>query len=315
MQQQVYLYCGEEEFLIEEKLNELKKGIDNPALNVEILEGREINPGILSLSLQTAPMFGGEKLVIVNDPAIDADNQNEYISAFNRILPGIKAVFRCGSVDKRSKFYKLISEIGEVVEFKSYAPWETDALTKWIEQQAEKQGKRIQTAAARLLEEICGSRLRVLAGEIEKLITYIGENKEITEEDVRNLSSPGEISAFALLDALREKEAGKVLSLFQVLLKNREDLFQLLSLVTTQYRLMLQVKSVIARTGKDPWKIAKAVGGNPYFVKKCAEKIDRFTLDELKNDLELLLEAGLKMKTGETPSVVFELLLVALCGK
>lgn len=311
MKQQIYLYYGEEEFSIAEKLDELKGKIDNPALNVEILEGEGLAPGIMASALQTVPMFGGEKLVIIRD----LENKEEYLPAIKNILPGVKVIFQCTSVDKRSKFYKLINAIGEVAEFKTYAPWETDALVRWIEARAQRQGKRIQTAAARLLQEICGNSLRVLAGEIEKLITYIGDKKEITEEDVRALSSQGEISAFALLDALRQKETKKVLTLFQILLRNKAEMFQLLSLMTTQYRLMLQIKAVSSRNEKDPGKVAKTVGGNPYFVKKCMENIDRFSLDELKNDLELLLEANLKMKTGEPPSITFEILLAALCGK
>jgi len=308
----VYLFYGEEDFLIEEKINSLKSRIENPSLNIEIIDGDNYSPECFAAALQTQPLLGGEKLVIVRNLKLSAENQEGLISLIKNIPPEVKVVFQAETIDKRSRFYRMASEQGEVLEFRSFAPWELDQLLDWIETYVRRRGKIITEGAARLLQEISGNNLRVLSGEIEKLLTYIGERDQINEEDVLALASPGETSAFSLLDALREKDLKKALSVFQVLLRNREDLFQLLSLLATQYRLMLQIKSLPGQE-KDPWKIAKSVKGSPYFVKKCLEGIGRFTQEKLKKSLESLLEANLKLKTGESQTVVFELLLAWLC--
>jgi len=313
MEKPIYLFYGEEDFLIEEKINSLKSQIENPSLNVEVIDGDNYSPEYFAAALQTQPLLGGEKLVIVRDLKLTAENQDQFIPLIKNIPPQVKVVFQAETVDRRSKFYRLVSEQGEVLEFRSFAPWELDQLLDWIEAYVRRRGKIIVEGAARLLQEISGNNLRLLSGEIEKLLTFIGDRDQIREEDVLALASPGETSAFSLLDALREKDLKKALSVFQVLLRNREDLFQLLSLLATQYRLMLQIKSLSGRE-KDPGKIAKLVSGSPYFIKKCSERIDRFTQEELKQDLESLLEAGLKLKTGESQTVVFELLLAGLCG-
>ena len=304
----IFLFYGEEDFLIDEKVGALKSRIDNPALNVEALDGENLSLPSLSAALQTAPMFGGEKLVIVNGLEVTPENQEGLMALLKNIPAGLQVVFRAASIDKRSKFYKLINAQGEAVEFKTFAPWEEAELGAWIENRVRGGGKKIGPAAAQLLQEICGSNLRLLTAEIEKLITFVGERGEIREEDVAVLASPGEISAFALLDALREKDLKQALSLFQVLLKNKEDLFQLLGLLATQYRLMLQIKSLPNRE-----EGARALKGSPYFIKKCAANIGRFTADELKDDLEYLLKANLQLKTGEQQAIIFELLLASLC--
>jgi DNA polymerase-3 subunit delta len=308
----ICLFYGEEEFLAEEKINLLKSRIENPALNVESLDGQNFSFDELSSALQTAPMFGGDKLVIVRDFSFDAERQQELIPLLQAIPDGVKVVFLASNIDKRSKFYKLVNNQGEVFEFKTFAPWEQNALIAWIRSRAEKSGKKITEAAAGRLSEICGNHLRLLASEIEKLITYAGERGEIGEEEVLLLASPGEINAFALLDALREKNLHKSLSLFKTLFKNKEDLFQLMGLLATQYRLLLQIKSLPAASWQ-PQQVAGKVGASPYFVRKCLENIDHFTLAHLKENLGRLLAANLELKTGRQSAIVFELLLTFLC--
>ncbi|MBI5078802.1 DNA polymerase III subunit delta [Candidatus Saganbacteria bacterium] len=297
---------------MDEKINIMKRQAGDFSLNIECLDGGDLSLETLSAAVNSSPLLGGEKLVIVRNPKITPENQEIYLTLIKNMPPGIKLVFAARTADKRTKFYRYIEEKGEVREFKTFAPWEQRALTEWIIDRAGKSGKSISEEGARVLQETCGNNLRVLSSEIEKLATFIGERGEIGEDEVKRLASPGEINAFALLDALREKNIKQSLSLFQNLLKNKEDPFQLLSLLATQYRLMLQIKSLDGKES-DPKRIAGIVHGSPYFVKKCMEKIDAFTTKELKEDMENLLEANLKMKTGEPPAVIFELLLTSLC--
>lgn len=309
----ISFFYGEEDFLIAEKVKALKEKSGSLSLNIEELEGENLSLESFSSALQTTSLFGGDKMVIVRDFEVAAENQEPIINLLKNISPGIKVVLLAESLDRRSKFYKWISEAGEVVEFKSFAPWETDELQRWIAAYVEKNGKKINSGASRQLHEICGSSLRLLAKELDKLITFIGEQKEIREEDVLALASPGERSVFALVDALRDKDLKSALSILQALLRNREDLFRLLALLSSQYRLMLQIKSAQS-VERDPWKIAKIVGGSPYAVKKGMEKTHKFTLEELRKNMHLLLDANLRMKTGESQIMVFELLLASLCG-
>lgn len=308
----VFLFFGEEDFLIDETVGKFKRQIINPDLNLELLDGRSLSPAALSAALRTQPLLGGEKLVIIRDFEVVTEEQEQLISFLKDISPDLKVVFCAAAIDKRSKFYKFIDGAGEVVEFKPYAPWEQDQLTAWIRERVAEQGKKISPGAARVLQEIAGSNLRLLSGEIGKIVTYIGDRAEIAEEDVLSLAAAGEASAFSLMDALRDKDLKKSLALFQVLLKNKEDIFSLMGLMSSQYRLMLQVKSLGGRE-TDPNRIARLIGGSPYYIRKCSSNLGRFTLAELKQDLARLLAAGQKIKTGELQTTVLELLMADLC--
>ena len=309
----VFFFYGEEDFLLAEAVDKLKCQIADPAFNLEILDGQSLTLAALSASLRTQPLLGGAKLVIIRDFEVEAKEQDELISFLKVTPPDLKVVFCAAALDRRSKLFKFLDEHGEVVEFKTFAPWELDELLNWIRGRAQKQGKSISPEAARLLQEISGSNLRLLAGEIDKLVTFAGGREAIAEPDVLALAAAGETSAFALSDALRAKDLKRALALFQALLKNKEDIFPLMALLASQYRIMLQVKSLAGRE-TDFNRIARLIGGNPYYVKKCSANLGRFTLSELRAALPRLLEAGNRLKTGENQAVVLELLMADLCG-
>jgi DNA polymerase-3 subunit delta len=258
------------------------------------------------------PLLGGEKLVIIRGFDFDKEQAKLMLETLKNSSEGTMIVFQAGEVDKRSALYKWIEKKGEAVEFKSFAPWEQAEHERWVRARVHQAEKKISDRAVELLAETVGNNLRLIVSEIEKLVIYSGERGEITAEDVEQLVLPGETSAFELLDSLREKNLKLSLSLFKTLLKNKEDLLSLLSLIAKQYRTMLQIKAG-PNAGRDPWQIARAIGGSPYFIKKCAAGINRFSTGELKAALAKLLEANLKLKTGVDQAVTFELLLASLC--
>jgi DNA polymerase III subunit delta len=309
----IYYFYGEEDFLLDEALDKFKQKIADRALNLENLDGAALTLTRLTDSLLTSPLLGGDKLVIVKDFELDTKEQDGLIACLRTVPPELTVVFTAAALDRRSKLFKFLDEHGEVVEFKTFAPWELDGLLNWIKGRAQKQGKSISSEAARLLQEIAGSDLRLLAGEIDKLVTFIGGREAIAESDVLALAAAGEASAFALTDALRAKDLKRSLALFQALLKNKEEVFPLLALLASQYRTMLQVKSLAGRE-TDFNRIARLIGGSPYYVKKCSADLGRFTLAELRSALPRLLEAGNQLKTGANQAVVLELLMAELCG-
>jgi len=308
----VCLFYGEEEFLIAEAVGQLKRQVADPASNLELLDGAALSLETLSAALRTQSLFGGDKLVIVNDFEVPAKEQDALISFLKSLPPGLKVVFCARSIDKRSRIYKFFVDRCETAEFKTFAPWEQEELLGWIRQRAQAAGKKISADAARALREITGANLRLLAGEVEKLVTYLGARPEISEADVLALAASGETSAFSLMDALRDKDLRTAQVVWQALQRDKEAVFSLLGLMASQYRIMLQVKSLAGRES-DPNRLARLIGGSPYYIRKCAAGLGRFTLPELRRDLALLLTTGLKLKTGEDQAAVFDLLLADLC--
>ncbi|MFH1683856.1 MAG: DNA polymerase III subunit delta [Candidatus Margulisiibacteriota bacterium] len=309
MANQVFLFYGDEDLLIKERINELKKSIADPSLNVEQIDGEDPDLEKIVSALQTQSLFFGSKLLIIKNADLKSKEWEAAIPALKTVSPGITVIFWAAAVDRRSKIFKLIDEIGEVYEFRSFAAWEQDQVVSWIRQRVKASGKEIDNSAAMRLQEVCGNSLMKLSSEIDKLITYIGDGQQITPEDVCALASPGQISVFALSDAVADKNVMKSLSAFRTLQRNKIELFPILSMLANRYRIMLMGKSI-----NDPMKIAQTLKASPNYVKKCLGCAGKFTPEELKKNLELLLETDLKLKSGEQQLPAFELLLTSLCS-
>jgi DNA polymerase III subunit delta len=303
----VHLFFGDEDYLLDQRIKELKARLADPDLNYLELDGAKTTFTEINSALQTPSLLGGERLVVIVDLKVAADGQEQYLTLLNGLAPGVTVVLKNPKIDPRTKLFKFIAAAGEVGEFKPFAPWEEERLAAWVEAAAGRAGKKIGRAAARLLIEISGPELRALTNEIEKLATYVGDRAEIGEEAVLAGAAAGRKTAFDLLEALRQKDLPRVLRIFQLLLRNKEELLPLLGLLASQYRLMLQLKAAGGN--------AAAVKASPYFARKCSEQLHRFSPAELQKALEQLLAASLKLKSGEDQGISFELLLAGLCGR
>ncbi|MFC1511498.1 DNA polymerase III subunit delta [Candidatus Margulisiibacteriota bacterium] len=304
MSDQIFLFYGDEDFLIQARLDELKAQLKN----VEKFDGRAVPIGAIVAALQMSSLFAQEKLIVVDDVDLSEAGWDQVCPVLTSIAPGNKIVFVASKPGKRSKLYKLIDQSGEVCEFKSFADWEQDQVVGWIIKRTKSLGKVISRSAAQLLQETCGNSLTKLSNEIDKLVTYVDNKSSIEEEDVQQLASPGEINVFALLNALAEKQLKESLSIFQVLYQNKTDYYRLLGLLANQYRTML-----MAKTENNHNLVAQSLGVKPFFVRKCADKARNFSVDEIKSNLDLLLQTDLRLKSGEQQLAGFELLIASLC--
>jgi len=313
MKKKLYLLYGEENYLINEKIKQIKKPVEGDPFNLEIIDWNTSSLEGLSNALLTSPLLGGDKVVIINNYIDGDDEQDGVIDALQKTPSNVAVAFVAESIDKRSKFYRYFNDAGEVIECKPFSSFEQQELAGWVVNRVKKEGKRISESNANLLIEVVGLDLYTLVSEIEKLATYIGEKDEISEEDVLLVASRGSRNAFALLDALQKKDLKNALSVFSSLMRNHEEIFPLIGLIASGFRLMLMIKSA-PPNDRDPFKIARDAGSSPYFVKRWMGGANHYSLQELTAGMGHLLEAGQKIKMGMPQEVVFEMLLTSLCG-
>ncbi len=336
----IYLFYGEEDYLMDE---EIKKLTGTNALNVEFLDGVREPMDVIINSIASVPLLLGDKVVVITDPWFlkaqrargarseeeekeegeEGDGRRELRDEIDQLIPvletlsgGVKVIFVVhGKADRRKKLYKVIEKLGEVREFKPFAEWEQEKLEAWIMKRVNASGKKIGGGAAETLMEISGRGLRALSSEIDKLVTYVGERSSIEEADVRELASSGEMSAFSLSGAVRDRDVHASLEALTRLLKDNEEPVSLIGLLASQFRMLLQVKSLKEQGLSDP-QIASRLGANIYFVKRSSEKTHHYTLSELERNLKLLHAADLRIKTGAgSPPSILEMAVIEILEK
>lgn len=313
MAKQLYLFYGDEEYLSGEKIAALRQNAEKQGANIEQIDGSEADKNVVLNALQTNSLFAANKLVIIDQVDLTEPLWDSLVPALSVFPPSISVIFRVVTLSKNSVLRKFIDEHGEMYECKPFAEWESPQVVTWIRKNVSCAGKSIDQSTAEKLQETCGSDLRKLFSEIEKIITFIGDRNEIVEQDVLSLASPSDISVFMLPGALADKNLKDVLEIFHRLYANKADLFSLLSLMANQYRTMLVALSLPAKE-RTPQEIARRMGGSPYFIRKCIEKVAKHNSSTLITYLELILETDLSLKSGAAPLTTMEMLFASLCS-
>jgi DNA polymerase-3 subunit delta len=317
-----YLLFGEEEYIKGQALAQAIKTMVEPNykdLNYVQIDGTQIDLDIIINACETLPFMAPKRVVVIKDLSIiygkaegdiDEDRFLEYIK---RMSDSTCLILYCrGNIDKRRKIYRYIDKEGKALEFQHLRRQE---LHIWINQTIRKQGKKIPYNVAELLIDRIGNNLEDIYNEIEKLVTYVGQEKEITIEAIDQVVVPTlEQSIFQLVDAIGEKKASYALRVLGNLIYEGDRATQpILAMIARQFRLILQCKGYY-ESGNNPDLIAKKLKQRPFVVRKCLSQGRNFTTDQLKKGLELCLKADYETKTGKIQDTMgIELIIIKMC--
>jgi DNA polymerase-3 subunit delta len=184
-------------------------------------------------------------------------------------------------------------------------------LIDWVTRRVRAQQRRITPEAARMLVESLGDDLRMLASEIDKLGTAVGEGGEIGPGDVRALTPVARQSrVFDLTDALARRDTSVALALLHELLANGESPLGIVALTAFQTRTLMQVK-LLSDSGMPAHQIASAAAIAPFIVEKSVRLARRFTFAQLEAAHRALLEIDTSLKRSRmTPELALDLLVL-----
>jgi DNA polymerase-3 subunit delta len=170
-------------------------------------------------------------------------------------------------------------------------------------------------AAHYLFVEV-GNNLLDLSGEIEKLLIYTRDRKEVTLDDVERLIGRSRAdSIFDLLRAITQKNLKHSLEILSKLIETGEKPVGILVRIAKRIRQIIRAKE-LQEQKMEPFRIIEEVGLHPFFDKDFTYRIQDFNRDELLNNLGNVLRADWEIKVGKKPAqLVLELLILNLCGE
>lgn len=164
-------------------------------------------------------------------------------------------------VPKNLKLYKNFRDHGAVIdcnipqgERRSDKAAQEAVLRHTLEELLAAADKHMSPGAFQYLCRYTGFDPRTFAQNVEKLIDYAGENKEISEEDIhavvkRTKSDP----VFELTSAVADRNLSQALFYAQALLGAKWHPLQVLSALANQMRKLLIAKSFAAGSYGTPW--------------------------------------------------------------
>lgn len=322
----VYLFYGEENYKKRLYRDQLKKLVTaGNDMNYSYFEGNSINFNAVYDSTVTMPFFSDKRLVVVENSGkfkskaqkgedAEADSKEDSGDALLlKILEELPSTtclaFFEEAAAKNKKIYKLIKEKGEVVECGA----DTDGdVINWLSKGFAQAGKKANRGALQLLVDRVGTDYDKLRREYEKILGYIGDNPEVTAEDVLAISSEDvESKIFDMLGAMGKKDVKRVLEKYNDLLVNREHPLYILAMLRIQFRTLLQTAELRNKgyTTQDVARILKKRD----FVIRNAEGYLRggFKMKDVRDILDEISETDRKIKSGDlNEQVGVEMLLV-----
>jgi DNA polymerase-3 subunit delta len=229
-----------------------------------------------------------------------------------RILPSACLVMTVADRKNVEGLAKAVEARGKVVHFRS--PSEKEA-PRWLIERAKHQGKTLSHRATFLLLEMVGCDFNVLASEIDKICTFVGENDRIEDRDIRDAANSNRsFSAFEMLDHIKARQADRALVSLRSMVLFGELPLKILSTMAWQIRLVWQVKDAM-RQGISDAELPKRVGAHPFAVRKAREQALRFSDAELYGAVEAIGRTDIAVKsTGISAELLLEELVLNLCS-
>lgn len=323
----VYLFYGQEQYLIEDYIKRIEKKIfadGNLDFNFNEYDLKETSIQEVLVDGETFPFMADKRMVVAANAFFltssrvsgamehDVDSLQRYLenppdyTVLIIVIPGEKP-------DERKKVTKTLRKQAVCVEF---PPLREGELINWIQRQGAKNKVEIEHHAIPLLLSITGSDLRTLQQEIAKMALYVGEGGTITGRVVDLLASRQlEQNIFQLVEYTARRETDKALRMYYDLLLNKEEPIKILVLMARQFRILLQIK-IMGEKGYSPQQIAQALGLKPFVMRKAYDQARFFSEKELIRILRRLAEEDHRIKSGKVDkNMALELFMMGLNEK
>ena len=288
-------------------------------------------------ALRTLPFFGGEKLVWLKNANFLGDDQKarsasvqtaleEMTDTINEGLgPDITFLLSAIEVDKRRSFYKSLAKRAELQVFdkldSSRGGWEEEA-TEIVQSRAKKRKLQFDEDALELFVLFTGGDTREIENELEKIDLYLGKERGVNVELVRELvplTREGVI--FDLSNALAERDLERAVTLVRQLLDQGENAIGILLVaILPTVRNLLLAKDLMERhrlaRPHAPFPFISAINRlprdatshlprkkdgtvNAFALGIAAQNAHRFQTDQLIAGMKACLAANLQIVTTQ----------------
>lgn len=298
----LYLFYGNNKSIINDKINNIINKyniVDNNIIKYDL----EDNLDNIIEEASMISLFGDTKLILINatfKEDIDVDKLEEYLKHYNN---NTYIVFIANDkVDTRRKLYKLIDKYGSIEEVNSDNNYIRSYIKEYI--------KDYKIDINYFLSKV-SDNLDNIKNELDKLMLYKMEDKNITNKDIDDLVIPNiEEDIFALTDSVITNNIDKSITLYNKFMDKNYEPIYIIGLLGNQFTLLYQVKKLY-NMGKNNNEIASILGVHPYRVKLAIQNSYYYTEEDLIKYIYKLGNLDKDIKTGNIDKTLgLELFLI-----
>ena len=170
----------------------------------------------------------------------------------------IPADVRRMEMQDRDRYQRIRDTLGEYCGMVELARVEENDGIRWVIEHGRQQGVKVDQDAARELIDSLGADMMLVSSELEKLVLYVGDKKQITLGDVETLVlAAKQRSLYELTDAISAKDKTRALAILDAMLQSGEGddaAIGHLYMLSRTFRQMLVILEKNVRDSRTIWQ-------------------------------------------------------------
>ncbi len=307
----VYLFHGEEDFLIEEATDAVIDAAlsqEERGFNLDRMYGSEADTRDVVSHASSFPMMAERRVVVVRE--VEKLDQPEILSNYiENPSPSTCLVLTTSKPDFRRKPFVTAKKHGFVLECKPL--WENQ-IPSWIVKRVKNAGREIELDAASMLLAYVGPSLREIVNELEKVFLFVGDKRLITSDDITSVVGVSrEYSVFELQWAIGMKETARAAEILDHIMEQGEPHPVLIVAVLTKFFQTLWKLHDVRRRGVQGTQQFVQAGIFGSFAEKYAQAANHYTMQEIEDAFIALADVDEKLKSsGGDPHMLMQTFVV-----
>lgn len=305
----MYLFYGEEQFLLENCLKKIKKNFGQLQKGINYINIDDTNVTELISDIET-PAFGFEKkLIIVRDSGLFkkegkrksvgnsalVEKISNYIKENIKIINEAVVLVFVEVEAEKNDLYKVLDKEGIVCNFEELKPVDIIKRMKII---CKGYKVNIDDSTLKYFIESCGTNMQSVINEIRKLIEFVGEEGIITKKEVDLLCIKQiESVIFDLTDNLGKKNINQALEVLNNLIYQKEPIQKILITLYNHFKKLYTVK-LAQKFNKSVEESLKLKPNQAFLSGKYKMQAGYFKEDELRKILDELINLDANYKIG-----------------
>lgn len=304
-----YLIYGEESYLKEFYISQLKKKIVDPAFesfNLHQYDGKDTDMDDILKDAQMLPMMSEYNFVLVRDYPIEkSKNDLKLLKEFLEDIPESTIFvfyYAAKEPDLKSSAFKNLEKYfdnaGSVVRLDKRSENEVARL---LVSGAKKRGAVLDINNAKYLISVSGNDMKNLLNELDKL-SYFVNGGEITGEIIDNMATKClQARVYDLSKAVVGGDFDSAYNVLDTLFSMKEDPIKLNSVIIGVYVDMYRVKC--AKTAGNSYDdVAKYFNyrGREFALRNASRDCAALSENQLRKSLDVIMDTDLKLKSTST---------------
>lgn len=303
--QRLYIFHGEEIFLLNYYLGQLKKLLIEElteSFNFHRLNNENFDVQSFADAVENLPMMAQSTMVQVDDIdlfKLNEADRNKVAEVLSDVPEYCTVVFTYETVswkpDKRQKMlWSALEENGQIVEF---AKQDQRDLISWITRHFLSNKKRISADLCAYLIEISGGTMTALSSEIRKVCAYSGA-EEICRQDIDAVVEPVmDAIVFQMTDLLGQGRYSQALQKLQQLLKMQQEPLAILGAIGAHFRRLSTARTLLDN-GRPAAELMSLCGMADYAARKTMDAARKLRPEFCRKAAQLIMETDYRMKTS-----------------